>query len=148
MDAISDYVAKVQAACLAGSSTGPRPTEFDNTSHAQSCSLLATPGAVAIFLSCCALKALLCPARRRALYAGSEDAPELEEVSTSAGTGRRVDSYRTKSGRLTSSTAATGASAAAAASSSGSGARRSKLALKRAGAQDTVELQPVLWGQR
>ena len=94
MDIFSEYVDELAAACGVGAS---RPQELDTTAHAASCSKAAALPAVSVVLVALLLKRMLCPAKMRKLYAGTEDAPELEELSS----GRRVDSYATRAGRLT-----------------------------------------------
>ena len=116
-------------ACGGTSSRSYRPNEeLDNTKHTSGCSLAATPGILGVLLVLCVVKSLLCPSRRRALYAGSEDAPELEEIVSSDGSrhGRRVDSYATRHGRLTTGTIGGSGSGVDRSSSSSSRAPRPK----------------------
>ena len=146
MDAIHErwdqYLETLVVACGGTSSRSYRPNEeLDNTKHTSGCSLAATPGILGVLLVLCVVKSLLCPSRRRALYAGSEDAPELEEIVSSDGSrhGRRVDSYATRHGRLTTGTIG-GSGSGVDRSSSSSRAPRPK----SKGKARSAECEPVL----
>ena len=131
---MSDYGASLRDACGFDASAGPRGDVLDNTKHVGSCSLISAGPIVAVVAVGLVLKCLLCPARLRQTYSGSEDAPELEVLACAGGggTGRRVDSYATRSGRLTS--------AAVAPAARGGG----KAARPKGRARRGEELQPVL----
>ena len=103
--------------------------------------MAATPGVLAFVGLVFALKTLICPSKRRRLYAGSEDAPELEEiVSSGGGGGRRVDGYSSSHGRLVTGDV------------SSSGGRKKKAAPPRPlnksrGRGGAAEMEPVLWSR-
>ena len=133
-----DYMTKIVVECGGADTSSPRPEELDNTKHTAGCSLAATPGILVFVGLVFALKTLLCPSKRRTLYAGSEDAPELEEIVSS---GRRVDAYSSSHGRLVTGDA----------SSSGS-SRKKKTGTprplnKNRGRGGAAEMEPVLWSR-
>ena len=132
---LRDYADDVRAACGGDSINAPRSAELDNTKHTESCSLHILPAILAALFILFVLRRLLCKEKLRTLYAGAEDAPELEEiVSCGGGTTKRVDSYSTDArGRLVSNRNAPAQQASR-------GAPRPK---KKRGAED--ELEPVLW---
>ena len=134
MEALTSYVAAVVDACSAAGAS--RGQELDNTSNAAGCSMKLAPGAVVIAVALAGLKSICCPGRQRALYSGSEDAPELEEISTTGNrSAKRVDSYHTKSGRLT------------VAPSPSVGSAKVKSSKRTKGRALETELEPVLWSR-
>ena len=131
---LRDYAEDVRAACGGDSITAPRSAELDNTKHTESCSLHILPAILAALFILFVLRRLLCKEKLRTLYAGAEDAPELEEMLP-AGTTKRVDSHSTGARERPSATAPRRRSA--------SRAPRPK---KKRGAEH--ELEPVLWRKR
>lgn len=140
MEALSSYPDAVVAACSAAGSTRTDGQELDNTSNAASCSLTIAPGAVLIAVALAVLKSVCFPGKRRALYSGSEDAPELEEIATTGDrSAKRVDSYHTKSGRLTA--------APISPTRLGSVDAKAKSSKRTRGRASETELEPVLWSR-
>ena len=150
-----DYVASVYhkylnslvVACSGGARTYRPDEELDNTKHTSGCSLVATPGVLLVLFVLFTLKCLLCPSKRRQLYAGSEDAPELEEiVSCSPGkNARRVDSYATRAGRLTTGSSGSSSRSSNSRGSRGGGGSSSSRAPRPKGrSAHSAECEPVL----
>ena len=131
MDPLSDYVESLKAACTAGASA-PRGATMDNTSNAVSCSMTLAPGVVCVIVIATVLRWVLCPPKRRQLYAGAEDAPELEAITTEDGkSSLRVESYAVRAGRQVTGRP------------SDTSKKSSKSKPKKMSAD--VELEPVLW---
>ena len=143
------YLTTLVRSCSGSSRTYRPGEELDNTKNTAGCSLVAAPGIVGVLLVFFTLKCILCPSKQRQLYAGSEDAPELEEIVSSGGgrPGRRVDSYAVRHGRLTVGSSGGGGSCSkggGGSSGSGSGSSRSAPRPKKGGKVRAAECEPVL----
>ena len=143
------YLTTLVRSCSGSSRTYRPDEELDNTKNTAGCSLVAAPGIVGVLLVFFTLKCILCPSKQRQLYAGSEDAPELEEIVSSGGgcPGRRVDSYAVRHGRLTVGSSGGGGSSSkggGGSSGSGSGSSRSAPRPTKGGKVRAAECEPVL----
>eukprot|EP00308_Calcidiscus_leptoporus_P023921 CAMPEP_0119354974 /NCGR_PEP_ID=MMETSP1334-20130426/3922_1 /TAXON_ID=127549 /ORGANISM="Calcidiscus leptoporus, Strain RCC1130" /LENGTH=166 /DNA_ID=CAMNT_0007368691 /DNA_START=77 /DNA_END=577 /DNA_ORIENTATION=- len=74
---------------------------LDITAHTAGCSQAVALPVLALVALTVAARCIFCQQKGRRLYSGTEDAPELEEIIRTDGSGgRQIDSVRVVSGRL------------------------------------------------